>query len=167
MDRYHWMRSILLALILVGTCRATAQKKETDTLQGSKEKAPSEWSVGPEEKEIFSREYSPEAETPKDSTEYEVIVFDPGFNVWLQSVARPRGYYSQSFMEQRNLILVNEWNVRFQNPRRFEANLYENRINYEAGVDYGYEVNYVLYNYFLYFQRKNGIQLTSFRPSLN
>ncbi len=29
-----------------------------------------------------------------DSLEYEVIIVDPGFSTWLNSIALPRGYYS-------------------------------------------------------------------------
>ena len=33
---------------------------------------------------------------------YEVIIIDGGFNSWLNSVAQPRGFYSESFLENRN-----------------------------------------------------------------
>ena len=35
-------------------------------------------------------------------TDYEIIIIDPGFNTWLVSRAFPRGYHSQSFMENKN-----------------------------------------------------------------
>lgn len=47
-----------------------------------------------------------------------------------------------------------EYNRRVMNPQQFNPNLYVQQINYEFGVDYGYEVNYLLYNYLKYFQRK-------------
>lgn len=139
-----------------------SKEEKTDSLTTAKK-----WNISEQERRIFDGEYEEQIQSAEDSTEYEVIVFDPGFNAWLNSVARPRGYYSLGYLEQRNLLLVNEWNLRFQNPSRFDPILYENRINYEARVDYGYEVNYILYNYFLYFQRKNGVRLTALRPSLN
>jgi hypothetical protein len=37
-------------------------------------------------------------------------------------------------------------------PQRFDPNLYEMTINYDPTVDYGYEVNYLIYNYMIYFQ---------------
>jgi hypothetical protein len=42
---------------------------------------------------------------------------------------------------------------------RFSPNLYEMTINYEYGIDYGYEVNYLIYNYMIYFQNTNNQRL--------
>ncbi|MGB5419121.1 DUF6146 family protein [Algibacter sp.] len=87
-----------------------------------------------------------------EAIEYEIIIIEPGFNFWLASRARQRGFYSQQFFETKNILYVNEWNQRVIQPQRFDPNLYELRIDYQQGIDYGYEVNYVLYNYFIYFQ---------------
>ncbi len=99
-----------------------------------------------------------------EELEYEVIIIDGGFNSWLNSVAQPRGFYSESFLENRNRIWVTEWNNRFLQPNRFNANLYQMQINYEFGIKYGYEVNYLIYNYLTYFQIKNKQQLAGFVP---
>ena len=89
-----------------------------------------------------------------DSLEYEVIIMDPGFNTWLASVAKPRNYYSLNFLETKNYFMVSEYNRRVLEPQRYNPNLYEMRIDYQSNVHYGYEVNYLLYNYFLYFQKE-------------
>lgn len=101
-----------------------------------------------------------------DESDYEIIIIEPGFNGWLASTARPRGYYSQVFMEQRNILYVREWNLRNMQPSRFNPNLYELRIDYDSRTDYGYEVNYMLYNYFIYFQLKYNQRLTSLVPRI-
>jgi hypothetical protein len=101
-----------------------------------------------------------------EETEYEIIIIEPGFNFWLQSIARPEGYYSQSFMENRNQLMVMEWNRRVLQPMQFDPNLYELQIDYRQGIDYGYEVNYKLYNYFIYFQRKYRQRLGPFLPRI-
>jgi len=88
-----------------------------------------------------------------DSLEYEIIITDPGFNLYLNSVARPRNYYSIGYLENRNIFLVSEYNRRVLEPFRFNPNLYEMRIDYQSNIHYGYEVNYLLYNYFLFFQQ--------------
>ncbi|RYZ88032.1 MAG: hypothetical protein EOP06_11665 [Proteobacteria bacterium] len=93
-----------------------------------------------------------------DSLEYEVIIVDPGFNTWLNSVARPRNYYTQSYLESRNIPWVVEWNNRVRQPQRY-GNLYLWDIDYRIGVNYGYEVNYLLFNYLTYFQLKNNQKL--------
>jgi hypothetical protein len=88
-----------------------------------------------------------------DSLEYEIIIIEPGFNSWLVT-QRPRGYYSESFLETRNHIYVTEYNQRVMQPQRFDPNLYLQQINYESTTHYGYEVNYLLYNYFIYFEQR-------------
>ena len=101
-----------------------------------------------------------------DENTYEIIIIDPGFNAWLQSTARPRHYYSQSFMEGRNQIYVTNWNIRVNQPQQFNPNLYEMTIDYDSNEDYGYEINYKLYNYFIYFQLTYKQQLSPFVPRI-
>lgn len=101
-----------------------------------------------------------------EDLEYEIIIIDPGFNYWLASRARPEGYYSQQFLENRNNLFVIEWNQRVLQPNRFRNDLYEMQIDYQPNIDYGYEVNYKLYNYFIYFQLTYKQQLTGFIPRI-
>lgn len=101
-----------------------------------------------------------------DSLEYEIIIIEPGFNTWLVGNARPEGFYSQTLLESRNIIYVNEWNRRAANPTQFNSNLYQMQIDYQQGIDYGYEVNYKLYNYFIYFQLTYNQRLGPFTPRI-
>jgi hypothetical protein len=94
-----------------------------------------------------------------DSLEYEIIIFDIGFTAYLASIAKPEGFYTQSYLETRNRTWVSNWNQRALNPSRFNPNIYENRIDYQAALDYGYDVNYKLFNYFLFAQRKYKMDL--------
>ena len=87
-----------------------------------------------------------------DSLEYEILIIEPGFYNWLVT-QQPRGFYGQQFLEARNQMWVMEYNRRVMNPQQFDPNLYQQQINYQFGIDYGYEVNYLLYNYLKYFQR--------------
>lgn len=118
------------------------------------------------EKEAFRQTEGDTINISSDKTEYEIIIIEPGFYVWLQSTARPEGYYSKSFLENRNILMINTWNRRVLQPQRFDPNLYELRIDYQQGTDYGYEVNYKLYNYFIYFQRKYRQRLGPFVPRI-
>ncbi len=88
-----------------------------------------------------------------ESLDYEIMIIEPGFDSWLISQP-PRGYYGQSLLESKNRSFVVEFNNRVLNPGRYSSNLYSEQINYDPTVDYGYEVNYLLYNYFIYFQNK-------------
>lgn len=101
-----------------------------------------------------------------DSLEYEVIIIDAGFTNWLNSQAKPRGFYTEEYLEGRNRIYVAEWNNRATQPQRYNPSLYEMQINYNYNIHYGYEVNYLIYNYFIYFQITNKQQLAGFVPRL-
>ncbi|MCB0452194.1 MAG: hypothetical protein KDC94_04740 [Aequorivita sp.] len=88
-----------------------------------------------------------------DSLEYEIMIIEPGFESWL-ATQPPRGFYGQPLLESKNYSLVSEYNSRVLQPAKYSHNLYAEQINYDPAVDYGYEVNYLLYNYFVYFQEK-------------
>ena len=47
-----------------------------------------------------------------------------------------------------------EWNNRVHQPQIYSPNLYEMTIDYNSTINYGYEVNYLIYNYMIYFQNK-------------
>ncbi len=136
----RYLFSIFLVAILIFSCSPT---KDTLNVSGT-------------ERELFNEKGQDTvkiaSENPDD--EWEIIIIDPGFNTWLRSIARPRAYYSQNFMEIRNQIWVTTWNQRVIQPARFDPNLYMLQIDYRPDIDYGYEVNYQLYNYLVYFQRK-------------
>lgn len=122
--------------------------------------------ISQDEQAVFNSNDEEKVEIKDDETEYEIIIIEPGFFTWLQSIARPEGYYSQSFLENRNQLLVINWNQRVLQPQQFNPSLYELQINYDPNIDYGYEVNYKLYNYFIYFQRKYNQRLGPFLPRI-
>lgn len=86
-----------------------------------------------------------------DSIEYEIIIIEPGFNAWLVTQP-PKGYYGLNYLEIRNKIYVTEYNYRVYAPG-FNKNLYLQEINYDPLISYGLEVNYLLYNYFKFFEK--------------
>jgi cytochrome c biogenesis protein ResB len=89
-----------------------------------------------------------------DSLQYEITIIDNGFNTYLHSIAKPINYYSKAYYETKNQFYVTEWNIRVQNPLRYDDTIYENKIDYDLNVDYGLEVNYKLYNYFKFVEYK-------------
>ncbi|CAM3928293.1 DUF6146 domain-containing protein [Flavobacterium cucumis] len=101
-----------------------------------------------------------------EELEYEVLIFDVGFSSWFNSFAKPRNYYSQSYLEARNIFWVLEWNRRAMQPMQYNPNLYEMTINYDSSTNYGYEVNYMLYNYLVYFQLTKNQKLGGFTPRI-
>ena len=123
---------ILVALILIVGCATTGGTK-TDIQN--------------------DQEFSDTLRIENDSLEYEIIIIEPGFNAWLTQQP-PRGFYEQFWLENRNIILVNQFNFRISDPQRYDPLVYQQRIEYFSHIDYGYEVNYLLYNWFQFFQQR-------------
>ena len=84
--------------------------------------------------------------------EYEIIILETGFDSWLTTNAKPIHYYSEQFLKTKNRVYVVNWNSRVLGA--FNRDLYNFQIDYDYGIDYGIEVNYTLYNYFLFFEQK-------------
>jgi hypothetical protein len=114
--------------------------------------------VGSNQNEVAGTTSNDTVRIANDSLEYEIIIIDPGFNSWLQGRAKPRNYYGLSYLENKNNFWVSEWNVRVNNPQRY-GDMYQLRIDYSPQVRYGYEVNYLLFNYLVYFQITNNQRL--------
>lgn len=121
-------------------------------------------SISDQKKGAFIPKKTDTIRIANDSLEYEVIIIDAGFNSWLQSQAKPRNFYTEDYLEGRNRVFTTEWNNRAMQPQRYNSSLYEMQINYNYNTHYGYEVNYLIYNYFIYFQISNKQQLSGFVP---
>lgn len=131
------MKKILSALVILLTIAACSTSKNTVA-------------VNPSDKTSIA--VNDTVRIANDSLEYEVIIIDNGFSTWLASTALPRNYYSLSYLENKNYLYVTEWNNRVLQPQRYSPNLYEMTIDYRLNIHYGYEVNYLIYNYMIYFQ---------------
>ena len=97
--------------------------------------------------------------------EYDVIIIDGGFTSWFNTYAKPKSFYTQTFLENRNRFWILEWNNRARNPMRY-GNIYDMQINYDNNTNYGYHVNYMIYNYLVYFQLNNKQQLGGFQARI-
>ncbi len=91
-----------------------------------------------------------------DSTEYELIIMDPGFNVWFYANAMPESFYEQSYLENWNERLVIQWNNALMTGGRFNCQP-ETYLDYDSNIDYGKKLNYELFYYFFYMHRQCGI----------
>lgn len=138
--------SILILLLIIIACSTTSQTiASSDTASAKK--------------------INDTVRIANDSLEYEVIIIDNGFSTWLASRAYPRNYYSLQYLENKNYLYVTEWNNRVLQPQRYNPNLYEMSINYRPDIHYGYEVNYLIYNYMIYFQNTYKQKLWGYVPS--
>jgi Family of unknown function (DUF6146) len=102
------------------------------------------------------------ADTVKtDSIGYELIISDPGFESFL-ATKPSMNFLSQTYYETWNLMYVTEWNSRYYQQQRYGP-LYENYIDYRPNINYGLELNYKLYYYFLFFEHSNNVVLVQRR----
>lgn len=97
------------------------------------------------------------AGSKSDSTEYELIVSDPGFHPWFISNSKPEWYHEKSYYELKNRFFVTNWNN--QVNQTLGRPPFEYYIDYEPTIDYGLDLNYKLYWYFRYVEDKFGINL--------
>ncbi|MEE4116370.1 MAG: DUF6146 family protein [Marinilabiliaceae bacterium] len=110
----------------------------------------------------FSALYAQEArdtiviDAAKDSTEYQLIIIDPGFESWLVTQP-PISFHSKQYYRTWNLRYVNEWNNLYRSGRY--PQYVESYVDYDPNADYDIELNYKLYWYFRYFEKKYGITL--------
>jgi hypothetical protein len=88
-----------------------------------------------------------------EELEYEIIIIEIGFESWL-ATQNPMSYYSNNTLAIRNHFDVVTWNQRVLEPSIYNPQLYEQIIEYDPLIDYGIEVNYKLFMYFKFFQKK-------------
>ena len=95
----------------------------------------------------------------KDSVEYELIIFDPGFEFWLHTKSFSKHQYSNEYLQTTNHQYVTEWN------RRYAAGDHriESYIDYSPFNDYDFELNYKLFMYFRYFEETYKVKLLTYR----
>ena len=86
--------------------------------------------------------------TPEDSTEYELIVFDPGFETWYLLKNSPALYHSISYYKTWNRQYVDEWNFKSMSSRY--SRFFGSPIEYDPNENYPTEIEHKLYCYFQY-----------------
>lgn len=101
-------------------------------------------------------------EAGEDSTEYELIVLDPGFDSWYMLQDSPARYRSQQYYEGWNRQYVSEWNALARQPGR--RSFFNTIIGYEPSEDYGFELNHKLFYYFQYVENVLRIPILTNRP---
>jgi len=87
-----------------------------------------------------------------DSTEYELIVFDQGFETWFLIHSKPEWYHSQDYYETWNRQYITAWNSKAIDPRY--SRFFESSIDYDPFIDYGLELNHKLFYYFMFVEKE-------------
>src|SRR5690625_1528113 len=139
-----YLLSILIIGLVIISCATTPNALTTPEDPYERDSIPSDTTL------------SDTVRIANDSLEYEIIIIDPGYATFLYSKARPEGYYSQAYLENKNQFLVSDYNQRVRQPLHYNSDIYVQEINYDPQIDYGYEVNYKLYYYFVYLSSRYG-----------
>ncbi len=105
---------------------------------------------------ITFAEQTPDTIHITDHKYFDITFYEAGFNKWLAQ-QEPMSNFYESSLEIRNMQYVNEWNTRVANPSIYDSHLYSQRIEYKINPRkrYGLEVNYKLYQFFIFFEKKH------------
>lgn len=87
--------------------------------------------------------------TPQpDSTEYEMIVFDSGFESWYALHSSKATERTIEYYRSMNQLYAREWNYKATSARH--NRFFASTINYEPSENYPLEIERKLYSYFRY-----------------
>ncbi len=98
-----------------------------------------------------------EAGQDSDSTEYELIVIEPGFESWFATNRKPIWFYEENYYKNFNQLYTNEWNHRVRSIQ-YDIPFVE-LIDYSSTINYGKEVEHKLYWYFQFMMDKYDFKL--------
>ena len=113
--------------------------------------------LNPQKKSVDPK-HQAEIKQSTDSVEYELLVFEPGFESYLAKVQHLKEFYGNDYYKNWNIQYVAEWNVRAINPIRY-GSFYENQIDYQWNINYGLDLNFTLYQFFQFIEEKYKIVL--------
>jgi hypothetical protein len=98
----------------------------------------------------------------KDSTSYELLVFDSGFDSWYTLKNSPALARSKAYYHDWNVRYVQAWNNKVMESHH--SGTFSDLINYEFNVDYPYEIEHKLFYYFQYVEHELHIPILKQGP---
>ena len=105
------------------------------------------------------QEHSIAFEKVAEEDEYDLVVFDTQYDLFLRTQAKPMNFYSESYYRTKNQRYVNEWNYRSSQPMQYNSDIYTFRIDYDSSIPYGLNLEYKLYNFFKFIEWKYKVNL--------
>ncbi len=103
--------------------------------------------------------------TDKDSTEYELLVFDPGFESWYIMKNSPTLARGKNYYHTWNMLYVQEWNDRIISSRH--SGIFGEKIDYVFNVDYPFEIEHKLFYYFQYVEQVLHVRILKNGPPVS
>lgn len=107
------------------------------------------------------KSHAPKIKTD-DSTEYELLVFDNGFESWYILHNSPALSRSIDYYHDWNTQYVQEWNNRVISSQHSE--IFGDPIDYDYNVHYPFEIEHKLFYYFQYVEQVLKIHLLKDSP---
>ena len=93
----------------------------------------------------------------KDSSEYELLVFDQQFETWFMTNYSPAKDHSNEYYQSWNNQYVTDWNYHYMAGHY--PSVFENYIDWDDSVNYGIDLNRKLYYYFRYIETYLKVQI--------
>jgi hypothetical protein len=97
------------------------------------------------------------AKNGQDTTEYQIVITDIGFDTWYLTHYSGVKDYSNEYYRFKDLVAVASWNDYYRTGKY--SRYIDSSIDYRPDIDYGIEVNRKLYWYFLYVKSEYRIHL--------
>lgn len=97
-----------------------------------------------------------------DSTEYELIVLEVGFDPWYIMQNQPSKYRSIEYYKHWNIRYVSEWNYNVSRP--WHSDIFRDLINYDANEEYPFELEHKLFYYFMFVENELKIPIITGGP---
>jgi hypothetical protein len=94
--------------------------------------------------------------TESDSTEYALIITEPGFESWFATNSKPVWYHEENYYKHFNQLYTNEWNHRV---RSIQYHPFDAMIEYNYTIEYGKDLEHELYWYFQFMMDKYDFKL--------
>ena len=92
-----------------------------------------------------------------EDDEWDLQVIDSQYDYFLNAIAKPMDFYTESYLKNRNAFLVSEWNSDYFSGKY--RNVIESSIDYNPQENYGLKFEYKLYQVFAFVQWKYGLKL--------
>ena len=96
---------------------------------------------------------------PDENGEYDIIVMDPQYEIYLKTIANPQSFNSHEYYKTKNRIFATIWNQRHSNPLAYNPDLYAVSIDLDPQIEYGEEFEYKLFNFFKFIEWKYRVRL--------
>jgi hypothetical protein len=111
---------------------------------------------------VVQKSTAPKIST-EDSIQYELLVFDTGFESWYTLKNSPALSRSKGYYHDWNVRYVQGWNTKVMESHHSE--IFSDLINYEFYVNYPYEIEHKLFYYFQYIEQELHISILKQGPS--